>query len=280
MQQWIKPRSGTSDVGDVYGSNRMANPLARTIPVNDSETGGVGVGGDIPEAGFGQFQVPEMPAYVQGYTKRGGADYLTKTTPTMMQTRFGNATYRGGMAGYVNAVESPEYFESYRVKLGDHGVVEHLRWAPGYDWKGGIQGISSVKNFAGIQTRGGQLRSGAPKRADYVDIVDWERKVRPGLDIGNFPQAGGGTNYAGEYQPSRRTPFIVLDNDAAVLREMVEHNPWHILSHSGKQAKEMYEEEIGVYKDARYKEYRDGLESGHSEPETTITEPYWWKQGK
>jgi len=206
----------------------------------------------IPQHGFGQFDVPEMPAYVQGYSKRGNS-YMGQTTPVYQQTRWLNKRLRGGMGAYVNLAEDMTFLEGYRTKKGNHGVYEQTRWTPGRDWRGnyGISSLAETKNYAGIPTRGGMLRKGGPRRSDYIDRPGyWHEVVRPGIGTSRFPQ--NNNNYAGLYEYKRRTPVIMTDSDPLVLRGMIEHNPFHINSHSAKQAMELLQNEFGELPPDRY----------------------------
>lgn len=208
--------------------------------------------------GFGELEVPEMPAYVQSYSKRGNT-YDAQTTPVMQQARFGNRVGRGGMDAYLSQVEDPLFFESYKQKKGNQGVYEDIQWAPGYDWRGnfGISSLSSSKNYA-MSTRGGQLRKGGPRRSDVVDRIGyWFETARPGIEYSRYTQ--NNENYSGMYEWKRRTPFISRDNDPLVLREMIEHNPFHIRSHSALQAKNMYDKEFGNDRDTAFQAYRDDM---------------------
>jgi hypothetical protein len=72
----------------------------------------------FPSPGFGELQVPEMPAYVQSYTSRGSA-YSWQTTPVMNQTRFGNRTGVGGMAAYLSQAEDPGFFSGVKLKAAE-----------------------------------------------------------------------------------------------------------------------------------------------------------------
>jgi hypothetical protein len=164
------------------------------------------------------------------------------------------------MAAYLSQLEDDTYFESYKVKKGDAGVYETLRWAPGYDWRGnfGIASLSEIKNYAGIPTRGGQLRKGGPKRSDYIERKDyWFEVTRPGIETSRYTQKNN--NYAGLYEYKRQTPVIMRSNDMLQLRSMIEHNPWHINSHAAKQAKAVYDKEFGDVKDKQVPAYQDHL---------------------
>lgn len=208
--------------------------------------------------GFGEFDVPEMPAYVQSYSKRGNA-FDGDTTAVYNQTRFGNKRNVGGMDAYVSLLGDATYFESLKQKNGNTGVYESLRWGPGYDWRGnfGIASLSELKNFV-MSTRGGELRSGGPKRSDIVDRNNyWYDTLRPGIDVGRFVQTND--NYDGAYEWKRQTPVVERDSDFLVLREMIEHNPWHIASHAAKAAKAEYDREFGVLQDMDFAAYQDNL---------------------
>jgi hypothetical protein len=206
--------------------------------------------------GFGEMQVPEMPSYTSSYSKRGNA-FTADVTPVLNQARFGNRIGRGGLNAYVSQVEDPAFFNSLKQKKGLHGVYENLRWAPGYDWRGnfGIASLDQSKNFL-LQTRGGEMRQGGPRRSDYVDRKDyWFETARPGIEVSRMPQ--NNNNYSGVYEWKRRTPFLSRENDMLVLREAIEHNPFFIRSHCAEQAKQIYDrefpvqEEGGVQKDVR-----------------------------
>lgn len=214
-----------------------------------------------PPHGFGEFEVPEMPAYIQSYSKRGNA-FDAETTPVYQQVRWGNRRGRGGMNAYLSHAEDATYFDGFREKKGNHGVYERIRWAPGYDWRGnfGVASLSQIKNYAGIPTRGGQLRKGAPRRGDYLERVNaWWERARPGIGVSRYSQ--NNNNYAGLYEWRRRTPFIQRDNDPLVLRDMIEHNPFHISSHSAKQAKEWWMRENINQVDHGVPAYRSGIDA-------------------
>lgn len=212
----------------------------------------------IKPHGFGEFDVAEMPAYVQSYSKRGNV-FDADTTPVYQQTRFGNKRNVGGMDAYVSMVEDPTFFESLKQKNGNQGVYELMRWGPGYDWRGnfGVASLSELKNFA-MSTRGGDLRNGGPKRSDIVDRKDyWFETIRPGIDNGRLSQTND--NYDGVYEWKRQTPVVERDSDFLVLREMIEHNPWHISSHAALAAKKEYDGEFGVLEDRIFASYNDNL---------------------
>jgi hypothetical protein len=208
-----------------------------------------GLGAALPAHGFGDLEVPDMPAYVQSYSKRGNT-FDAETTPVYSQARFGNRNGRGGMSAYLSGAEDPTYMEGYRTKLGDQGVYEQVRWTPGYDWRGGfgVASLDASKNFA-MSTRGGQLRKGGPRRSDIVDRPNyWSETVRPGISHSRYTQKN--ENYSGVFETSRRTPEIERANDTLVLREMIEHNPFHIGSHAAAWAKRDYDGEFGAGADA------------------------------
>lgn len=199
----------------------------------------------IQDHGFGEFQVPEMPAYVGTYSKRGNA-FSSETTPVMHQARFGNRSVRGRMDAYLPLAEDSGYTDVLRIKRGNTGAEEQLRWSGGYDWRGnfGIASLAANKNYE-MSTRGGQLRKGGPKRADYIDRPGfWFEQVRPGISHSRLTQ--NNDNYSGVYENKRRTPVIELENDMLVLREMIENNPFAIHSHAATQAKAVYDAELGA----------------------------------
>lgn len=222
-------------------------------PFNDE-----GIAADVQPPGFGELQVPEMPAYIQSYSKRGNA-FGAETTPVYQQARFGNRVGRGGMQAYLSQAEDPTWIESMKVKKGNAGVYELERWTPGYDWRGGfgIASLAANKNYA-MSTRGGQLRKGGPKRSDYMDRPNaWFERARPGISTSRYTQ--NNDNYSGLYEFKRRTPVIQTDNDMLVLREMIEHNPYAINSHSAQQAKAIYDAEFGTDRDEAFAAYHSDI---------------------
>ncbi len=240
----------------------MATPSVSPMPMMQSEKPADPRNAlNLPPHGFGEFEVPEMPAYIQSYSKRGNS-YDGETTPVYQQARWGNKTGKGGMAAYLSQLEDDTYFEGYKVKKGDAGVYESLRWGPGYDWRGnfGVASLSELKNYAGIPTRGGQLRKGGPKRSDYIDRPNyWFETTRPGLAVGRYTQAAN--NYAGLYEYKKQTPRIQLSNDMLDLRQMIEHNPWHINSHAAIQAKDEYQQEFGNVRDRQVPAYQNHIDN-------------------
>lgn len=217
----------------------------------------------LPEHGFGEFEVPDMPAYVQNYSRRGNG-FDGEVTPVYQQARWGNKVGRGGMGAYLSQVEDDTFFDSYKVKKGDHGVYDWTRWAPGYDWRGGfgVASLSENKNYAGIMTRGGMLRKGAPKRTDVVDRPNyWFEKLIPGVGTSRYTQ--NNNNYAGLYEYKRNTPEIIYSNDMLELRQMIEHNPFHINSHAAKQAKAVYDAEFPGYRDREVPAYQDHMDNAY-----------------
>lgn len=198
----------------------------------------------LPAPGFGEFDVPEMPAYTQSYSARGSG-YSWASTPVQNQTRFGNKRGVGGMAAYLSQVEDPNFFESSKIKLGDPGVFELMRWAPGQDWRGnfGIASLDASKNYT-VSTRGGQLRQGGPRRSDVIDRPNyWLDTVRPGIAVSREGQ--NNDNYSGVYEWKRQTPIVERASDMLVMREAIEHNPFFIISHSAMAAKQAYDAEFG-----------------------------------
>lgn len=231
---------------------------------------------NMPPHGFGEHEVPEMPAYVQSYSKRGNA-LDADQTPVYQQARWGNRTGRGGMNAYLSQSEDPTFFEGTKVKLGDQGVFEQTRWSSGYDWRGGfgIASLSATKNYPGIQTRGGSLRAGGPKRGDIVERPNyWFEQTRPGVTVSRVPQSND--NYSGLYDWKKRTPEIERSNDMMQLRQMIEHNPYHIASHAAKQAKAVYDKEMGNARTLEVPAYQDHLPPGYASPNIQIkeTNPY------
>lgn len=219
---------------------------------------------NMPPHGFGEFEVPQMPSYVQSYSKRGNA-LDADQTPVYQQARWGNRIGRGGMDAYLSQGEDPTFFEGDRVKLGDQGVYELTRWAPGYDWRGngGIASLSETKNYPGIQTRGGSLRAGGPKRSDIMERPNyWFEQARPGVSVSRMSQAN--ENYSGVYDWKKRTPSIERGNDMLQLRQMIEHNPFHVNSHAAKQAKAVYDQEFNQAKTMGVPAYQDHLPPGYS----------------
>lgn len=213
---------------------------------------------NVQGPGFGELQVPEMPAYIQSYSKRGNT-FDGDTTPVYQQARFGNRVGKGGMEAYLSMAEDPTFMESMKVKKGNAGVYEIERYTPGYDWRGGfgIASLAANKNYA-MSTRGGQLRKGGPKRSDYVDRPNaWFERARPGISHSRYTQKND--NYSGLYEFKKRTPVIQTDNDMLVLREMIEHNPFAINSHAAQQAKAVYDNEFGPDDDTGYAAYRSDI---------------------
>lgn len=224
----------------------------------------------LPEHGFNEFSVPEMPKHTSSYSRRGNT-YMGDQTPVYSQSRWGNKTGRGGMGGYLSQAEDPTFLEGYKVKLGDQGVFELTRWNTGYDWRGGfgIASLSDVKNFAGIQTRGGSLRSGGPKRSDVVERPNaWYEKTMPGISHGRLTQAND--NYAGLYQWKKQTPVIQTQADPFILREMIERNPYHIVSHGAMGAKKEYDAE---FQDAKMDRAVPGYHSNYDTQQINSMEP-------
>ena len=220
---------------------------------------------NLPPPGFGELEVAEMPAYIQSYSKRGNS-FDGQTTPVYQQARFGNKTGRGGMAGYLSQAEDDTFLESYKTKKGNAGVFDWTRWSPGYDWRGnfGVANLGELNNYAGIPTRGGMLRKGAPKRSDYIDRSNyWFETTRPGVATGRYTQKNN--NYAGLYEFKKQTPRIVTDNDMLVLRDMIEHNPWHINSHAAKEAKKVYDKEFGNVRDKNLRAYQDHIDNSYAQ---------------
>lgn len=236
---------------------------------------------NLPPPGFGEFEVPDMPAYVTRYSGRGNS-YPGQRTPVYNQIRWGNRTGVGGMGAYLSQVEDDTFFDSFKVKKGDHGVYDSTRWAPGYDWRGnfGVASLAENANYAGIPTRGGMLRKGAPKRTDIIDRPNyWFEKIMPGIGTSRYTQ--NNDNYAGLYEYRKVQPRIITDNDMLVLREMIEHNPFHINSHAAKQAKEVYDEQFPGYRDRWVPAYQDHMDNAYVQtqidrPDQTIrnTSPY------
>lgn len=220
---------------------------------------------NLPVPGFGEFEVPEMPAYIQGYSKRGNT-YDGESTPVYQQVRWGNKVGKGGMNAYLSQTEDDTFIESYKTKKGNVGVFDWTRWSPGYDWRGnfGIANLSELQNYAGIPTRGGMLRKGAPKRTDYIDRPNyWFEVTRPGVEFSRYTQKND--NYAGLYEYKKQTPTIMTDNDMLVLRDMIEHNPWHINSHAATQAKGVYDNEFGNVHDKNLKAYQDHIDNSYAQ---------------
>ena len=198
--------------------------------------------------GFGEFQVPEMPAYVQSYSSRGSG-FSWETTPVKNQARFGNRNGIGGMGAYLSMAEDANFFEGDKQKVGQPGVFEQVRWTPGHDWRGGygIASLEANKNWRDF-TRGGQLRQGGPRRQDVIDRPNvWLDTVRPGIGVSREGQCND--NYSGVYETKRQTPIVERETDTLVLREAIEHCPFFIISHSALQAKENYDAQFGVRND-------------------------------
>lgn len=219
---------------------------------------------NLPQHGFGEFEIPQMPAYIQGYSKRGNT-FDGETTPVYQQSRWGNKRGKGGMNAYLSQLEDDTFFEGYKQKKGNVGVFDWTRWGPGHDWRGnfGVASLGELNNYAGIQTRGGQLRKGGPKRSDYIDRPNvWFETARPGISHSRYTQKNN--NYAGLYEYKRRTPRLELDNDMLVRRAVIEHNPWHINSHAAKQAKAVYDKEFGNVHDSNYKAYQDHIDGAYA----------------
>lgn len=212
----------------------------------------------LPAPGFGEFDVPEMPAYTQSYSTRGSG-YTWETTPVQNQTRFGNKRGVGGMAAYLSQVEDPGFFESSKSKLGAPGVYELERWAPGQDWRGnfGIASLDASKNYT-VSTRGGQLRQGGPRRSDVIDRPNvWMDTVRPGIAVSREGQCND--NYSGTFEWKRQTPIVERASDPLVLREAIEHNPYFIISHSAMAAKRAYDAEFGREPDEIHAAYSPSI---------------------
>jgi hypothetical protein len=208
----------------------------------------------LPSPGFGEFDVPEMPAYVQSYSTRGSG-FSWETTPVLNRTRFGNKTGKGGMDAYLSQVEDPNFFEGSKLKVGDPGVFELMRYGPGSDWRGnfGIASLDASKNYT-RSTRGGMLRQGGPRRSDIVDRPNyWTDTVRPGISVSREGQCND--NYSGVYEWKRQTPIVERASDPLVLREAIEHNPFFIISHAAQAAKDAYDLEFGQVRDTIHEAY-------------------------
>lgn len=236
----------------------------------------------VDQHGFHEFGVPEMPAYVQSYSKRGN-HYDAETTPVYNQARWGNPKYRGGMDAYVSILEDRTGFESLKQKRGNQGVFEIQRWTPGYDWRGGfgVSSLDTLKNYREY-TRGGSLRAGGPRRGDVVERTGyWDETARPGISHSRYTQKND--NYGGIYENRRQTPIIQRSSDMLQLRQMIEHNPYHIPSHSALQAKTVYDKEFGPGSNApQPKAYQDNLTQSQvrtSAVGLTDTNPYVMKPG-
>lgn len=272
QQQNIITHDAIEDANKIYTMNKYAKIPSSNEFVTHAQSIGPA---NLPSHGFGQFEIPEMPAYVSRYTKRGGGAFIGQNNTGMQQTRFGNPRYIGGMDGYVSELESNNYFESLKQKKGNHGVFDFTRWNPGFNSEGNIAGASALKNYAGIQTRGGRLRAGAPKRADYAERINYEMNIRPGIGVSRHPQAGGGENFAGIRAHTKKTPQIQQMNDMVDLRQMIEYNPFHISSHSAKLAKDSYDHELQNFNIETYKSYPDHLNGTQQQKNIKIVEPYW-----
>jgi hypothetical protein len=226
----------------------------------------------FPDHGFGEHEVPEMPAFIDRYSKRGNSIDADQT-PVYQQARFGNRTGKGGMGGYLSQVEDQTFFEGLPVKKGDAGVFPLERWSPGYDWRGGfgIASLSETKNYAGISDRGGGLRKGGPRRGDVVERTGaYQENLRPGRSTSRFVQSND--NYSGLYDWQRRTPSIQRETDALVLDQMIRLNPYHISSHGAAQAQALVKAEFG---DAGYegqKAFQDNYPAGYRAQSRFITE--------
>lgn len=181
-------------------------------------------------SGFGENQVPEMPAYVFGYARRGNAQ-PSDVTPNYVASRFGNRAARGGLPAYVLHGEDPDYWEALPQKRGNHGVYPAERWAPGH--RPGIDGLAETRNL--IVKGGG--RSGAPRRADVVERRGgWHQLSRPQFDRTPFNL----DDLGGVQMPRRRARDIETRSDPFVLKEMLDHNPFVVQSWSAKQARELW----------------------------------------
>lgn len=217
----------------------------------------------LPEHGFAEMSIPEMPSYIQSYSKRGNG-FDGETTPVYSQQRWGNPRYKGGMGAFVSELGDNTFFESLKQKRGNAGVFEIERWTPGGDWRGnyGVASLDALKNYREY-TRGGSARAGAPKRGDYIERTGyWDQTARPGIAHGRFTQMND--NYGGLYEFKRQTPIVERESDMLQLRDMIEHNPLHIPSHSAKQAKAIYDKEFPE-KEANQpmaKAYQDNLQPG------------------
>jgi hypothetical protein len=212
----------------------------------------------LPAHGFGEFEVPEMPAYVQSYSSRGSG-FSWATTPVQNQSRFGNRAGVGGMGAYLSMAEDPNFLEGNKQKLGAPGVFRAERWGPGYDWRGngGIASLEANKNWI-FQTRGGQLRAGGPRRSDTVDRPNyWLDTVRPGVQVSR--EAQNNDNYAGTWEWKRQTPIVERESDFSVLRQMIEHNPYAIVSHAALQAKAQYDSELDGVRDEWMQPYNPDI---------------------
>jgi hypothetical protein len=220
---------------------------------------------NLPLPGFGQFEVAEMPAYIQGYSKRGN-QFDGETTPVYQQARWGNKRLVGGMNAYLSQAEDDTYLEGYKTKKGNTGVFDWTRWTPGYDWRGnfGVASLGELNNYAGIPTRGGMLRKGGPKRSDYIDRPNyWFESARPGVGTSRYSQ--NVNNYAGLYEYKKQTPRIETNNDMLIRRAVIEHNPFHINSHAAKQAKAVYDKEFGNVHDKNIKAYQDHIDNSYAQ---------------
>jgi hypothetical protein len=194
----------------------------------------------LPPPGFGEFDVPEMPAYTQGYASRGNA-FTADSTPVKMQTRFGNRRGRGGMGAYLSRAEDDMHFADGRTRRGNMGVFDATRWTVGYDGRGGVAALAEIKNFPGMMTRGGELRRGGPRRGDVLERPGaWFERAQP-FSRTTATWAGP---YPGIREPRRLTPHVETEPDPFVLREMIEHNPFHIRSHAAREAKRRYDAEV------------------------------------
>lgn len=186
----------------------------------------------LAQEGFAQFNVPPEEFYVKSYSRRGNADLSGGATPVLTSVRWGNPKYLGGSPGFGINQHNKDYLSGFKQKKGMQGVFESTRWgtpsAVGF-------GVLAETNNTAISTRGGPLRNGAGKRADYLDRQYTTENLYPGYAKGDFLLTN--RHNTGPWEPKRKQLTIVNDRPLDALEQTVlRNNPFYIPGYNFREA--------------------------------------------
>jgi hypothetical protein len=146
----------------------------------------------IPKSGWGLGQVPEMPAYITGYSKRGNG-FQNKATPTFSQPRVPNRRFNGNIPTVLTHLQQRGVGQDW--KSTNRGIHENYRW--NRDARPNIGALSTVSPALGaIYTGNGSKKQHAFR--DPTIHLKFSKSI-------NRPHTG----FAGIYIPKRRQALVV-----------------------------------------------------------------------
>lgn len=150
----------------------------------------------IPESGWGLNQIPEMPAYITGYNKKGNG-FTNKSTPTFSQPRVPNRRFKGNFPSILSHLQERGVGQDW--KSPNRGIHQTYRW--NRNSRPNIGSLSTVSPALGsIYTGNGSKKQHAFR--DRTIHLKFSRSI-------NRPNTG----FGGIYIPKRKQAIVVNESN-------------------------------------------------------------------